>query len=478
VSGAAPAPAYDEAVAFMAEGGWRIVVASRPDSTTLALRWLVAAGGRHDGAHPGLSRLTERLVYHARAPRRRDLIAALDTLGAEAASLTTREYAEFRAVAPAPEGQALLALLPALARAPVLSRPVVAREQSNLLGALAAPTPPGDALWELLLAALWGDHPLAQPPGGTAASLAALTPAHVATHYRAHYSPTHAVLAVAGACTIDEVRTAAAALPPWPAPPATAAAPTNHPPPLPPGLGGRGGSSPPPGLGGWGVRPPLPLGEGRGEGGPLLPPLHGEAPGKHQPAPTFQGPSARYRWAPGDLAHVAVAVPVPGMTHPHRSALRLLDYLLGRGGSARLYRALRLRRQLAYTCGSIYMPYADAGLFAAHAVCAPAQAHDVARVLADSLLGLATTPPTAAEIAAAQTRYAGSLHRAFETNASLTAILGVETLLAAWEPFAASAARVAAVTPAEVAAVARAYLTPNRLVQATVGPLDPAVGKA
>jgi predicted Zn-dependent peptidase len=296
----------------------------------------------------------------------------------------------------------------------------VAREQAASAAALAAPPPPGDALWDLLLAALWGDHPLARPPRGTPDSVIALQPAHVAAHHAARYGPAHTVLAVAGACSLDDLRAADDALP-------TCVPTDDHPP-----------------------------------------------AAEYPPMPIFRGPGARFRWLPGEVAHVAVAAPVPGMTHPHRSALRLLDYLLGRGGSSRLYRDLRVRRQLVYSCGSVYMPYAQAGVFAAQAVCAPAQTRTVAALLADSMLDLVATPPTEAELAAAQTRYAGSLHRAFETNASLTAILGVETLLAEWEPFAASAARIAVVTPAELAAVARAHLTPDRLVRATLGPLDPA----
>jgi predicted Zn-dependent peptidase len=456
--------AYDEAVSFTAAGGWRIVVAPRPDSTTVALRCLVAAGGRHDGAYPGLSRLTERLVFAARGPRHRDLVAAVDRLGGEAASQTTREYAEFHAVAPATEGPALLALVPELARAPALGAAAVGRERGALLAALAGLPPPAQALWDLLLAALWGDHPLARPPGGTLDGVAALDPARVATHHAARYEPAHAVLAAAGACAVDAVRAAAAALPA----PAT-----------PPGPDEARASTAVRECG----RPARPVDAARARQAaePAALPGRGAAragtdaanAGANESAPAFRGPGSHYRWAPGEVAHVAVAVPVPDMTHPDRSALRLLDYLLGRGGSSRLYHALRLRRSLVYTCQSVYMPYADAGVFAAQAICAPAQARTVARRLADCLLGLAATPPTEAELAAAQVRYAGSLYRGFETNASLAAILGVETLLAHWEPFAASAARIAAVTPQEIAAVARAYLTSAHLVQAVVGPREP-----
>jgi len=453
VSGAAVAPRDDAVVAFTAAGGWRVVVAPRPDSTTVALRYLVAAGGRHDGALPGLSRLVAHLVYDARAPRRRDLFGALAALGAEAASITTREYAEFCAVAPAAEQAALLRLVPQLARPPLLSPAVVARERAALAAALAAPVPSSAVLWDLLLAALWGDHALARSPGGSAASVAALQSSQLAAHHAARYTPAHTVLAAAGACTVEAVRAAADLLP-------RASAPSDT----------RGISRPAAGRSSVGRST---VGSEPGSA-PL--PYSEPSPDAVEPVtgpPSFQGPADRYQWTPGTVAQVAVAVPVPGMAHPDRSALRLLDYLLGRGGSARLYQALRVRRQLVYSCGSVYMPYADVGVFAAQAVCAPARARTVARALADSLLGLAARPPSAAELAAAQTRYAGNLQRVFETNASLTAILGVETLLATWEPFAVAASRVAAVTPGEVAAVARAYLAPERLVRVTIGPLDP-----
>jgi zinc protease len=161
------------------------------------------------------------------------------------------------------------------------------------------------------------------------------------------------------------------------------------------------------------------------------------------------------------------------MAHPARSALRLLDYALGRGGSSRLYRELRERRGLVYTCGSVFMPYADVGLFAAQATCAPTHATAVAALLAEQVLALGAQPPGDPELRAAQVRYAGALHRAFETNASLTSLLGVETLLAERESLAASVARVRAVTADEQAAVARAHFAPDRLVRAALGPTDP-----
>jgi predicted Zn-dependent peptidase len=413
VGALAVGPDDEGVVAFATANAWRIVVVPRPHTPTVALRWLVAAGGRHDGVTPGLSHLTQRLVFGAQHSGRRDLLQALDALGAEVGAQTTREYAEFHAVIAAPHGVSLLALVPELARQPLLDPEEVARQKQAIHAGFAT-EPPARGLWDLLHEALWGNHPLAQPPQGTPPTVELLPPRTVAEHHRAHYSPQRTVLAIAGACTLDEVRAAAALIPP-----------TQDPPPSP------------------------------------------------QTPPVFAGPRTRYRWSPAEVAHVAAAVPAPGMTHPDRSALRLLDYTLGRGGSARLYRELREARGLVYTCGSLFMPYADVGLFAAQATCAPESAPTVAALLAEHLLGLGQQPPTQAEMRAAQRRYTGALHRAFETNASLTSLVGVEALLASRESFADSIARIQSVTLDELATVARHYCTAQRLVGACIGPVDP-----
>jgi len=408
---------YDRASALTLPGGWRMIVAPRPRSTTVALQWMVDAGSRRDGSRPGVARLTAELVFRAASADRADPVLAVERLGGEATATTTREYAGFQAVVAAPQRAALLALIPLLARSPQLAAEALDRARAAIVQEQRARASPSNLLGELLIAALWGDTAFARPTIPPAATLTALTPEAVAAYHAAHYRPGGTVLAVAGACDVAEVSAALAALP--------SAAPGDE-------------ASP----------------------APLAP-------------PAFVGRGAFHHRAATDLAYVAVALPVPGMAHPDRSALRLLDYVVGRGGSSRLYRELRERHGLVYTVGSVYMPFADVGLFGAQARCAPERTREVATLLADGLLALASQPPSAAELRAAQERYAGALYRSFEPNATLASLLAVETLLARWEPFESAVARVLAVTPAELAAVARRYCTAERLVQVSVGPLDP-----
>jgi predicted Zn-dependent peptidase len=401
------------------DAGWRAVIAARPHSATLALRCAVAAGSRYDGSAPGLAHLAERLVYRVGGPERVDLIAQLEALGAEVDSRTTREFASFHAVVAAPFARVLLELLPELLRPPALDERAVQAQQAAICDELAAPTPAGPALWDLLLEALWGDDPFARTPTGLPTSVLALEPAQVAAHHAARFGPPQTMFALAGACAAADVRAALARLPE---------------------------------------------------------PSRRHAPAVVYDPPMPMPPRALHRPTDQAVSHIAVGVAAPGMRHADRSGLRLLDYVLGRGGSSRLYREIRERRALAYTCASLYMPYADVGVLAAQAVCAPTAARDVARVLRECLLEVVDTPPTPEEVRAAQHRHAGALHRAFEPNVHLAQLLAIETLVAEWEPFEAAVERVHATSVDEVASVAARYLQPERLVQASLGPVDPRDG--
>jgi len=407
---------YQQAEHVVVDAGWRAVLAPRPHSATLALRCAVAAGSRYDGGAPGLAHLAERLVHRAAGPERVDLLAQLEALGAEVDSRTTREFTSFHAVVAAPFARLLLDLLPHLVRAPALDERAVQAQKTAICEELKAPAPPGPALWDLLLEGLWGDDPFARAPTGTPIGVLALEPAAVAAHHAARFGPTHTIFAFAGACAADDVRAALARLP--------------------------------------------------ARSLPRTPAVVYDPP---RPVP----PVALHRTEAREVSHLAVGVAVPGMRHPDRSALRLLDYALGRGGSSRLYREVRERRALAYTCSSLYLPYADVGVLAAQAICAPLAARDVATILRECLLELAATPPTPEEVRAAQQRHAGALHRAFEPNVHLAQLLAIEALVDEWEPFEAAVERIHATSAEEVAAAAARYLRPESLVQVSLGPVDP-----
>src|SRR3954447_6635501 len=153
--------------ALVLPNGARAILVARPRSPTFALHLLVQAGSRHDGARPGLAHLVEHLVFRAPSEGRPDLFATVERLGGEVTATTGRDHTVFSLVVAAPDAARALALLPALVRAPAADRASVRGERQVIGHELRERSRMADALWDLLLTALWGDTPFTRPPGGT-----------------------------------------------------------------------------------------------------------------------------------------------------------------------------------------------------------------------------------------------------------------------------------------------------------------------
>ncbi len=394
--------------------GARAVLVARPRSPTFALQLLVRAGSRHDGGRPGLAHLVEHLVFRASGEERPDLFAAVESLGGEVTATTGRDYTAFSLVVAAPDALRALALLPALARAPATG-PAHVRAERRIVGhELRERTRPADALWDLLLAALWADDPLARPPGGSLAALPRLTVRAAAGFHARHYTAPRLLAVAVGAGADDEsfagsVHAALATLP----------------------------------------------GDSAEIGAPASPAAHPAA---------LEAP-----WG-GPGCYVAVGTGVPGVEHADGAALSLLEVVLGQGPGSRLSRALAARG-LPAVVQTRYAAYAGVGVFAALAAGPFSDAGAITAALEAEVQRLATQPPTPAELRAARRRLAGALARRCESNAGLASALGVKALFTApGDTFDGALAAPLSVPLAEVCRVATTYLTDATFGRAILRP--------
>lgn len=390
--------------------GLRVVCVPRSRTSTFALHLLVRAGSRHDGAQPGRAHLVEHLVFRAAGHERSDLFAAVEGLGGEVTAHTTRDYTAFSLVVAAPDAARALALLPALARPPAVDTPTVRAEREIIGHELRERARPADVLWDLLLSALWGDEPLARPPGGCLAGLPRLTGSAAARFHASHYTAPSLLVMGVGACEpaalVDAATAGLGTLPAGPAPRAPAA----------PAASVAALESP------------------TGERG----------------------------------SYVAVGVAVPGADHPDCAALRLLENVLGQGPRSRLGRALAVRG-LPAAVQTRYAAYSGVGVFAALAAGPFVGPDAIAAVLAAEIVRLASRPPTRAEVHAARRRLTGVLHRGCESNAGLASALGADTLLA--DPLCPTTPELTAVASVTVSRARRAaseYLGSGPFARATL----------
>jgi predicted Zn-dependent peptidase len=392
------------------DNGARGILVARPSSPTFALQLFVRAGSRHDGGRPGLAHLVEHLVFRAPRDGQPDLFAAVEGLGGEVTATTGRDYTAFSLVVAAPDAARALALLPALVRPPAAERASVRGERQVIAHELRERTRPADALWDLLLAALWGDDPLARPPAGTLAGLPALTARAAAAFHDRHYVAPHLLVIGVGACAPEAFADAVRA-----------------------GLSARPGG-----------------------GSPTLP----AAPASHLAALDLPLGSRG--------SYVAVGVAVPGVEHADSTALRTLEAALGQGPDSRLGRALAAHG-LTAAVQARYAAYAGAGVFAALAAGPLTDAAVVAEALAAEVRRLATQPPTPAALRAAHRRQVGALYRRCESNAGLASALGAAALFA--DPDHPLDTALGADWPESVAParrVASAYLAEPALARATL----------
>jgi predicted Zn-dependent peptidase len=157
------------------------------------------------------------------------------------------------------------------------------------------------------------------------------------------------------------------------------------------------------------------------------------------------------------------------MAHEDRSALKVVERVLGMGGSARLYQRLREETRLVYNVNTVTAHYEDAGYFAVRTACDPPKADLVQEAVLAEWQRLRTAGVSEDELSTAKSNYAGTLARRFETNLALAGIFGVEGLLHRVEPLEEAVARIDAVRQDDVLRVAQRYLDVDRYVAVSVG---------
>jgi zinc protease len=190
-------------------------------------------------------------------------------------------------------------------------------------------------------------------------------------------------------------------------------------------------------------------------------------------APTWPA-SATVRDETRDKAQTALALAFPGPTRgeEERYAAHLLTGIAsGLGG--RFFDELRDRRSLAYTVHAFTVERVAAGMIAAYIATSPDKEEVARRGLLDQFARLREEPVGADELRRAQT-YALGTHaiRQESGTAVLSDVVDAWVLGTGLGELDAFDARVRAVTPAAIQALARRHFDETRVVEAVVRGAD------
>jgi predicted Zn-dependent peptidase len=170
-------------------------------------------------------------------------------------------------------------------------------------------------------------------------------------------------------------------------------------------------------------------------------------------------------------ANVALAVPGISRTDPDRHPLMILNAVLGRGMSSRLFKEVRERRGLAYSVGSSVSRHMDGGMVAVSAGVSPENVTEAIKVIFDELEKMASEEVGPEELQKATDYTVGSFRLSLESTMSLGQRSGEALLmLGEIEPIEEVVRQLRAVTAADVMRVAKRLLDRTKAAVAVVGP--------
>jgi predicted Zn-dependent peptidase len=279
---------------------------------------------------------------------------------------------------------------------------------------------PGDEVHDLFARAVYGDHPLGRLVSGTTETISPMTRQQIRGFYRRRYAAPSIVVAAAGnldhRAVVKLVRQA---------------------------LDGT----------------PL-------DTAPALP-----AP-RRSPAPAVRTRAARslVRHKDSEQAHLVLGCKGIDRLDDRRFALSVLNNVVGGGMSSRLFQEIREQRGLVYSVYSYTSQYADSGIFAVYAGCAPGKADEVLELTRTELAQVAAHGITEAELARGKGMAKGSYVLGLEdTGSRMSRLAKGELLYGDLLLVDELLARVDAVTLDDVNALARELLT-RPMSLAVVGP--------
>lgn len=385
--------------------------------------WLRQGSALDPSGLTGASHLLEHMVFRGTRQRsRRQIAAALESLGGSLNAYTAREHTGYEARVLDRHLPVAVEVLSDLIRNPLIRDEDLKREKEVVFEEIAAvEDTPDDLVFELHGDRMWCGHPYGSPILGTRQTVAAITRADLVALHRRTYLGANLVVAAAGRVDHDSFT---AMTEEW--------------------FGG--------------------LVRGAGAD-PVVAPR-----GARSGVDDVHRDSAQ--------THIVFGSPVPGASHPDRYALLLVSAALGGGMSSRLFQRIREELALAYSVYSFQSLYAHAGLFGVYLGTRPAWAAAALAAVDDVCATVATGGLHGDELERTKEQVKGEIVLSLESPAARVGRLaGLALRNEPWIPMDLLPGLIDGVTECDIARVAAEALGPDRRYVLSLGPQDP-VGSA
>ncbi len=398
------------------ETGERVISERVPGVRSVAVGFWIGAGSRDESwSRAGVSHFIEHLLFKGSSRYSAQEIAEIfDELGGELNAATSRETTVVYARIPDDRLERALDVM-----ADMVFRPAfvdVDSEREVVLEEIAmVEDTPNDLVHDIAAEAVFGSHPLGRPVIGSAEVISSVSRRALASYHRRAYQSDRIVLAAAGNVRHDDLTAMLRKR--------------------------RNGADPGPGLAARkGVR------------------AHGK-------------PGIRFQRKDTEQYHVCLSAPGISRLDERRFAASLMDAIVGGSASSRLFQEIREKRGMAYSVYSYSSQYADAGQIGVYVGTREDNLAECLEIAVAELSDIAAGNVRPDELARAKENLKGRILLSLESTSARMTRLGKSTVTDTplLEPEEV-VERLVAVTADEVAELADALLTPDRLSVAGIGP--------
>jgi len=399
--------------------GLRVVTTPLPSTQSVSVSVFVGAGSRGESERTkGVAHFLEHMVFKGTPsrPTAIEIAEAIEGAGGVLNAYTAKEMTCYWNHVPFDRLEIAMDVLADMLLNSLLDTEEIDRERSVVQQEIRrTQDQPGAWAGELLGRAFYGDDPMGWSTAGTEETVGAMQQADFHEWIGAWYGASNVVLSVAGNTTHTEV---------------------------------------------------IPLAQryfatDRQGAAPSLPSLNGNVPAQRAIA------DAR----PITQANVALGMPAVSRHDPDRYPLMVLNSLLGRGMSSRLFKEVRERRGLAYSVGSSVSRHSDGGMLGVSAGVSPEKLAEAVAVIFEELEKLTQEKVGDDELTKARDYTIGSYRLSLESSMALGQRAGESLLtMGEIEPIDSVVDKLRATTTDDLLRVAQRVLRRDKATLSVVGP--------
>jgi predicted Zn-dependent peptidase len=386
---------------------------------SVAMGVWIKSGSRGEAAETnGISHFVEHMVFKGTRNRSAQLIAReMDSIGGNLDAFTGKETICFNVKSLADHVPVALDVLADLVLYPVFASPDIERERGVILEEIKIDEDNPDVLvHELFTQNFWKDHPLGKPILGTTATVGRLDQPKLLDYHSGRFHAGNMVFSAAGNLEHDQFVEAVAE---------------------------------------------------------KFSPLHSGEPLTELPAPQSSARILLKNKKALEQVQICMGVPAPPITDSNRFTTLILNTVLGGGMSSRLFQTIREDRGMAYSVFSDLSPYRDTGTLCVYAGTSAGKALECIELVLAEFRKLKEELLPDEELTRAKDQLKGNILMGLESSNSRMANLARHEIYFG-QFFTADEiiARIEAVQPAEVQAMAQRLFDPERVAVTLLGRLD------